>query len=194
MTTSTADSPTATGRGGICCRRRWWRRGSAAVARGRLLHPRRLHARSPSRRERAGRRSTTPAFAVWLSREVGVTPVPGSSFFREGGGGRPGAVRLLQDRGRARRGGPPASVHRRGATRSAGGSGRTERAPAVSRRPRRRDRRDRRDRAGVRASSWRARGHDLLLVARDRQSPGRGRPTALAASARGRDARRSRPT
>jgi aspartate/methionine/tyrosine aminotransferase len=25
-------------------------------------------------------------FAVWLSREVGVTPVPGSSFFREGGG------------------------------------------------------------------------------------------------------------
>ena len=28
------------------------------------------------------------AFAVWLSREVGVTPVPGSSFFREGGAGR----------------------------------------------------------------------------------------------------------
>ena len=27
-------------------------------------------------------------FAVWLSREVGVTPVPGSSFFRDGGGGR----------------------------------------------------------------------------------------------------------
>ncbi len=27
-------------------------------------------------------------FAVWLSREVGVTPVPGSSFFREGEGGR----------------------------------------------------------------------------------------------------------
>jgi len=26
-------------------------------------------------------------FAVWLSREVGVTPVPGSSFFPEGGGG-----------------------------------------------------------------------------------------------------------
>ena len=26
------------------------------------------------------------AFAVWLSREIGVTPVPGSSFFREGGG------------------------------------------------------------------------------------------------------------
>jgi aminotransferase len=26
------------------------------------------------------------AFAVWLSREVGVTPVPGSSFYREGGG------------------------------------------------------------------------------------------------------------
>ena len=27
-------------------------------------------------------------FAVWLSREVGVTPVPGSSFFRDSGGGR----------------------------------------------------------------------------------------------------------
>jgi aminotransferase len=26
------------------------------------------------------------AFAIWLSREVGVTPVPGSSFYREGGG------------------------------------------------------------------------------------------------------------
>ncbi|HEX6107496.1 MAG TPA: aminotransferase class I/II-fold pyridoxal phosphate-dependent enzyme [Gemmatimonadales bacterium] len=29
------------------------------------------------------------AFSVWLSREVGVTPVPGSSFFRDGGGSRP---------------------------------------------------------------------------------------------------------
>ncbi len=28
------------------------------------------------------------AFAGWLSREVGVTPVPGSSFYRDGGGGR----------------------------------------------------------------------------------------------------------
>jgi aspartate/methionine/tyrosine aminotransferase len=28
------------------------------------------------------------AFAIWLSREIGVTPVPGSSFFREGGSGR----------------------------------------------------------------------------------------------------------
>jgi aminotransferase len=27
-------------------------------------------------------------FAVWLSKEVGVTPVPGSSFFRDGGGGQ----------------------------------------------------------------------------------------------------------
>jgi aspartate/methionine/tyrosine aminotransferase len=27
-------------------------------------------------------------FAVWLSREIGVTPVPGSSFFHQGGGGR----------------------------------------------------------------------------------------------------------
>jgi aminotransferase len=26
-------------------------------------------------------------FAVWLSREIGVTPVPGSSFFRDGGAG-----------------------------------------------------------------------------------------------------------
>jgi aspartate/methionine/tyrosine aminotransferase len=29
---------------------------------------------------------TDTDFAVWLSREVGVTPVPGSSFFQEGGG------------------------------------------------------------------------------------------------------------
>ncbi len=28
------------------------------------------------------------AFAIWLSREIGVTPVPGSSFFRDGGGGK----------------------------------------------------------------------------------------------------------
>ena len=27
-------------------------------------------------------------FAIWLSREIGVTPVPGSSFFRDGGGDR----------------------------------------------------------------------------------------------------------
>jgi aminotransferase len=26
------------------------------------------------------------AFSIWLSREIGVTPVPGSSFYREGGG------------------------------------------------------------------------------------------------------------
>ncbi|MEP6687455.1 MAG: aminotransferase class I/II-fold pyridoxal phosphate-dependent enzyme [Gemmatimonadales bacterium] len=26
------------------------------------------------------------AFAIWLSREIGVTPVPGSSFYRDGGG------------------------------------------------------------------------------------------------------------
>jgi aminotransferase len=41
--------------------------------------------------ERAGGAGAPPddtAFAVWLSREVGVTPVPGSSFYREGGGGR----------------------------------------------------------------------------------------------------------
>jgi aspartate/methionine/tyrosine aminotransferase len=30
---------------------------------------------------------TDTEFAIWLSREVGVTPVPGSSFFREGGAG-----------------------------------------------------------------------------------------------------------
>ena len=35
-----------------------------------------------------GRPTTDTEFAVWLSREVGVTPVPGSSFFRDGGGGR----------------------------------------------------------------------------------------------------------
>jgi aspartate/methionine/tyrosine aminotransferase len=37
---------------------------------------------------------TDTEFAVWLSREVGVTPVPGSSFFRDGGGGR-GMVRFV---------------------------------------------------------------------------------------------------
>src|SRR5687767_9022951 len=30
---------------------------------------------------------TDTEFAVWLSREIGVTPVPGSSFFRDGGEG-----------------------------------------------------------------------------------------------------------
>ncbi len=33
-----------------------------------------------------GARPNDTEFAVWLSREVGVTPVPGSSFYREGGG------------------------------------------------------------------------------------------------------------
>jgi aminotransferase len=36
----------------------------------------------------AGNPPDDTAFAVWLSREVGVTPVPGSSFFRDGGAGR----------------------------------------------------------------------------------------------------------
>jgi aminotransferase len=36
--------------------------------------------------QRAGISDTD--FAIWLSREIGVTPVPGSSFFREGGGGQ----------------------------------------------------------------------------------------------------------
>jgi aspartate/methionine/tyrosine aminotransferase len=43
---------------------------------------------------RAGAPLSDTEFAVWLSREVGVTPVPGSSFFREGGGGR-GLVRFV---------------------------------------------------------------------------------------------------
>jgi aminotransferase len=34
----------------------------------------------------SGSRLTDTEFAVWLSKEVGVTPVPGSSFFRHGGG------------------------------------------------------------------------------------------------------------
>jgi aspartate/methionine/tyrosine aminotransferase len=34
-----------------------------------------------------GAKLSDTEFAIWLSREVGVTPVPGSSFFREGGGG-----------------------------------------------------------------------------------------------------------
>ena len=38
---------------------------------------------------RAGDPPDDTAFAIWLSREIGVTPVPGSSFFRDGGTGRP---------------------------------------------------------------------------------------------------------
>jgi aminotransferase len=34
-------------------------------------------------------------FAIWLSREVGVTPVPGSSFFRDGGDGGRSMVRFV---------------------------------------------------------------------------------------------------
>jgi aspartate/methionine/tyrosine aminotransferase len=34
-------------------------------------------------------------FAIWLSREIGVTPVPGSSFFRDGGDGGRGLVRFV---------------------------------------------------------------------------------------------------
>ena len=37
----------------------------------------------------AGPPADDTAFAIWLSREVGVTPVPGSSFFRDGGPARP---------------------------------------------------------------------------------------------------------
>jgi aminotransferase len=36
----------------------------------------------------AGESPDDTAFAIWLSREIGVTPVPGSSFFRDGGGGK----------------------------------------------------------------------------------------------------------
>ena len=36
----------------------------------------------------AGDPATDTAFAIWLSREIGVTPVPGSSFFREAAAGR----------------------------------------------------------------------------------------------------------
>lgn len=36
---------------------------------------------------RSGQPLSDTEFAVWLSREIGVTPVPGSSFFREGSGG-----------------------------------------------------------------------------------------------------------
>jgi aspartate/methionine/tyrosine aminotransferase len=34
-------------------------------------------------------------FAIWLSREIGVTPVPGSSFFRDGGDGGRALVRFV---------------------------------------------------------------------------------------------------
>ena len=54
--------------------------------RGRLLHPRRLLRTRPAAAGRGGPPLDDTAFAVWLSREIGVTPVPGSSFYREGGG------------------------------------------------------------------------------------------------------------
>jgi aminotransferase len=38
--------------------------------------------------EPQGRSLSDTEFAIWLSREVGVTPVPGSSFFGDSGGGR----------------------------------------------------------------------------------------------------------
>ena len=37
---------------------------------------------------KAGEPLDDTAFSIWLSREIGVTPVPGSSFFPEGGGGK----------------------------------------------------------------------------------------------------------
>ena len=40
-----------------------------------------------ARRAGVARPLTDTEFAIWLSREVGVTPVPGSSFFRDGGDG-----------------------------------------------------------------------------------------------------------
>jgi aminotransferase len=41
------------------------------------------------------RRLSDTEFAVWLSREIGVTPVPGSSFFRDGGEGGRSLVRFV---------------------------------------------------------------------------------------------------
>ena len=129
------------------------------------------------------------AFAVWLSREVGVTPVPGSSFFRDGGGGR-SLVRfvfcktedMLTEAARRLR------LHR--ARRPRRPAGRkpavAERAPAVSRGARRGHRRDRRHRAGVLRAAG-GRGYDLLLVARDR-----ARLAEAGGGARG-GARRRRP-
>ena len=40
-----------------------------------------------ARRAGVERPLTDTEFAIWLSREVGVTPVPGSSFYRDGGAG-----------------------------------------------------------------------------------------------------------
>jgi aminotransferase len=40
-----------------------------------------------ARRAGVERSLTDTEFAIWLSREVGVTPVPGSSFYRDGGDG-----------------------------------------------------------------------------------------------------------
>lgn len=42
-----------------------------------------------------GRELSDTEFSIWLSREVGVTPVPGSSFYREGGDGGRKLVRFV---------------------------------------------------------------------------------------------------
>jgi aspartate/methionine/tyrosine aminotransferase len=44
---------------------------------------------------RSERTLSDTEFAIWLSREVGVTPVPGSSFFRDGGNGGRSMVRFV---------------------------------------------------------------------------------------------------
>jgi aminotransferase len=43
----------------------------------------------------SGRELSDTEFSIWLSREVGVTPVPGSSFYREGGDGGRKQVRFV---------------------------------------------------------------------------------------------------
>jgi aspartate/methionine/tyrosine aminotransferase len=43
----------------------------------------------------AKRQQSDTEFAIWLSREIGVTPVPGSSFFRDGSQGGRSLVRFV---------------------------------------------------------------------------------------------------
>ena len=121
------------GRAATCCTPRWSRRASAATSPEGAYYILADFAPLAEVAAGGGPPLDDTAFAVWLSREVGVTPVPGSSFFREGGGRS--LVRfvfcktedMLQEAARRLR-----SIGR-GDVAPGRGGGRAQRTPAVSR-------------------------------------------------------------